>query len=94
MPIVCIFMGCLLHCFATFLCFARAKWQRSSLSLVPGGAARRSGCAHLIKTGIVVSVPSALARRPITLTLPPNRFLMGQSLIDLPGGTVVSKPEE
>src|SRR5258708_6460424 len=42
MPIVCIFMGCLLCCFATFLRCAKTKWQRSSLSLVPGGAARRS----------------------------------------------------
>ena len=35
-------LGCLLCCFATFLRFARTKWQKSSLSLVPGGAARRS----------------------------------------------------
>src|SRR6266853_3154832 len=31
-------LGWLLGCLATFVRFARTKWQKSSLSLVPGGA--------------------------------------------------------
>src|SRR5437667_12795935 len=41
MPIVCIFMGYLLVMFC-HLSLCQKEWQKSPLSLVPGGAARRS----------------------------------------------------
>src|ERR1700681_2947785 len=42
MPIVCIFMGYLLVIFCRLSLLCQKDWQKSPLSLVPGGAARRS----------------------------------------------------